>query len=339
MRDHTRYIIILLLLLTAGCIHKDAIDTPSVRAAASLRSLLTNNFSFSMFYEAMRKAGVDTLLDNEASGYTLLIPDNGAFERSGITPDSLRKMLPEAIRKMVLYHVVPGKVSSTGIPQTLNYPFVTLGEKSVFTSTTVLDTNLYVNGIAVVKKNIAARNGVIHALKEVLTVPAGSVQEILAGNPHYSCLVAGLKKFGYWEALATQPSQVILAPTNEAFAMHHWEEKDINNMKTTDYKKLVFGSYVMNQVFFFTNDVRMAPPQGPFLQGEVLLFVERANTGEGIRIKVMPLNYRDPEFGLRIIFYGDWVNIPYSRPGQQAVNGIVHQVDQLPVVPDSALIR
>lgn len=340
MRNYIRYIVSICLLATAGCIKKEPIaTTPPDSTAASLRSLLTNNFSFSLFYEAMRKAGVDTLLDNEGGGYTIMAPDNGALNRSGITGDSLQRMNPDDLRKMILYHVVPGKISSAGIPQALNFSYGTLAHDTLYTSTTALDTNLYVNGIAVVKKNIYARNGVIHALEYALTIPAGSVQVLLEHNPDYSCLVAGLKKFGYWEELKTRRPCVILAPTNEAFALHNWNVTAIDDMEVADYKKLVFGSYVLSPAFFFIRDVRMAPPAGPFLKEDVLLSILPASSGNGIRIKVLPLNYRDPEYSLRNIFYGDWFDLSYDKPGQLAVNGIVHRVDQLPVIPDSARIR
>ncbi|MGO4291047.1 fasciclin domain-containing protein [Chitinophaga sp. RAB17] len=340
MRDYIRYVVFLLLLTTAGCIKKEAIEaTPPDSTAANLRSLLTNNFSFSMFYEALKKTGADTLLDNETGGYTLLAPDNAAFGRSGITADSLRKMSTDDLRKLILYHVVPGKIGSAGIPQAYNFPYPTLALDSLYTSTTSLDTNLYVNGVTVVKKNIYARNGVIHALEKALTVPARSVQDILALNPDYSCLVAGLKKFGQWDALDTRKPCVILAPTNEAFASYNWDVDGINNMQVADYKKLVFDSYVLSPAFFFLTDMKVAAPSGPFLKDDVLLSIVRTNNGNGIRIKVFPLNYRDPEYNLRTIFYGDWVDLLYSKPGKLAVNGIVHQLDQLPVIPDSARIR
>lgn len=85
--------------------------------------------------------------------------------------------------------------------------------------------------------------------------------------------------------------------------------------------------------------MKVTAPSGPFLNDDVLLSIIRDNNGSGIRIKVLPLDYRNPEYGLRTIFYGDWVNLPYGKPGKLAVNGIVHQVDQLPVIPDSARIR
>lgn len=340
MRNHIKYIAALFFIVTAGCIKKEAIGPPPPDSSkATLRNLLANNFSFSLFYDAMKKAGVDSLLDNEAGGYTLLAPDNSAFARSGITADSLRKLSPDDLRKLVLYHVVQGKISSTGIPQALNFAYTTLASEAVYTSTTVLDTNLYVNGSLVVKKNIYGRNGIIHALKNVLSFPASSVQELLARNPDYSCLAAGLKKFGYWDELRTVKRCVLMAPTNEAFALHNWDLTAIENMDARDFKRLVFGSYVLHPAFFFTRDFKMAPPAGPFLEEEVLLSFQTSSSGDGIRIKVLPLNYRDPEYSLRIIFYGDWFDLSYDNPGELAVNGIVHRVDQLPVIPDSARIR
>lgn len=339
MQYAIKYSLAGLLLLLAGCIKKDAAPFQPIDASsASLRDVLANNFSFSLFYEAMRKTGTDTLLDNEKEGYTLFAPDNGAFSRSGITPDSLQRINIEVLRKTVLYHVVPGKISSTAIPQALNYSFATLEKDLLYTSATSLDTNLYVNGLTVIKKNIRARNGVVHAVENVLTLPVSSVQEILAKDPEFSVLVAGFKKFGLWDQLANSKPIVVLAPTNTAFADHNWNEAAINDMNPAEFKKFVFGTYVLSPAFFFLRDLHIAPPKGPFLQDDVLLLFQRSGPVD-IEAKVLPYNYRDSENSTRNIYYGDWVRYPNDRPGQLAINGIVHIADQLPVIPDSARIK
>ncbi len=64
MRSSIKYTAaITLLLIMTGCIKEDGIP-PKDSNYSSLRNLIANNFSFSLWYEAMQQAGVDTILDN-----------------------------------------------------------------------------------------------------------------------------------------------------------------------------------------------------------------------------------------------------------------------------------
>ncbi|WP_160714923.1 fasciclin domain-containing protein [Chitinophaga solisilvae] len=339
MREYNKYLLCALVCVMAGCIKKEAMQTAPDSTAASLRSLMKSNFSFSMFYEVMMQTGTDSLLDNNAAGYTLMVPDNGAFARSGISRDSLRKIPAADLRRMVLYHILPGKTGSAAIPQAIGFSWNTLSNDRLFTSTTSADTNLYVNGITVIRKNIQAANGIIHALNNPLTVPAASVQDLLVQQGTYRCLIAGLKKFGLWDGLKTKKPVVIIAPTDEAFALHNWNADAVEQMDPAAFRKLVFGAYIISPAFFFLQDLKMAPVAGPFLQEESLYLVRNVVSVTEAEFKVVPTNYRDPEYSMRDIFFGKWFPVPFSRPGALAVNGIVHQVDQLPVIPDSTRIK
>lgn len=339
MQSRIKYMtVVALLLIAAGCIKKESIP-PMASNTASLRDLLTNNFSFSLWYQAMQKSGTDTLLDNNSQGYTIFAPDNGAFFRSGISSDSLGRISAADLRKLVLYHVLPGRISSANIPQNLNYSYASLNNDLLYTSTNTVDTNLYVNGINVVKKDINAKNGFIHALENVLTPPPATVQDLLMANPDYSCLVAGFKKFGLWEELKARGPMVVLAPTNDAFAAHNWDVDAINAMNVNEYQKMAFSTYILNPAFFFIPNVRMAPPSGPFIQGDVYLLMQRGPNGLDLEVKAVPWNYRSEALQNRSIFYGDWVRFPYSSPGKLAANGIVHEALSLNVIPDSVRIK
>jgi uncharacterized surface protein with fasciclin (FAS1) repeats len=340
MRFSIQYLtIFFLLLIAAGCIKKESIPPSANNITASLRDLLVNNFSFSIWYEAMQRSGTDSLLDDNSEGYTLFAPDNSAFERAGISLDSLRRIGSAELRRLVLYHVLPGRINSADVPQTLNYSFSAMSNDLLYTSTNAVDTNLYVNGIQVVRKNIMAKNGFIHALESTLTLPAASVQDILAADPDYSCLVAGFKKFNLWDELKGPGPMVVLAPNNDAFAAYNWDVDAINGMNTNEFRKMAFGTYILKPAFFFIPNVRMAPPAGPFVQDDTYLLIGRGGNGMDAIIKAVPSNYRDAELSSRNIFYGDWVTYPYAQPGKLAVNGILHEAPSLNVIPDSARVK
>ncbi len=333
----------LLLICTAGCIKEKTVPGPAGdRTTATLRSLLANNFTFSMFYTAMRRAGVDTLLDGHA--YTLLLPDNNAFAGAGITADSLDRIPVETLRKQILYHVLRGSFRRMDVPQAIDYQYLTMEGNALFTSVNLTaspqlrDTTIYVNGIPAVRQDVMAVNGVIHILQKPLTVPVSSVQYLLEQNPDYSCLVAGFKKFGLWNRLLEPGPFVIMAPTNESFAQHNWDEAAINDMQPETFRPLVFSCYQLNSMFFFNIDfMKLAPPSGPVLLDSAYLKYD-GNLPDGtFGFRVLPLNYRELEGAQMIYWYGRTFGI--NKPDQLAANGIVHQIDKVGVVPDSVKIR
>ncbi|NML22617.1 fasciclin domain-containing protein [Pseudoflavitalea sp. G-6-1-2] len=339
MKLLVKYITVCLLLMTAACIKKQAIPPPADNGVASLRDLLANNFSYSMFYSAMKRTSTDSLLDNAGEGYTIFLPDDGAFGRSGISRDSLGKMKVEDLKKLVLYHIVAGRVPTNSIPQIMNHPMPTVEKDFVYASSTSQIATLYINGIAVNKQDVMAKNGLIHVLNQALSIPAASVQDIIAATPEYSVFAAGLKKFGLWDQLKTGNPMVVLAPTNEAYAAYNWDVEAINNMDVREYRKMAFGTNILSPAFFFINDLRIAPPQGPFMQEDVMLISSGSGGGFQRQLKVVPFDWQSPENSLRSVWYGDWVFYPDDQQGQLAVNGVVIRSQTLNVIPDSAKVK
>ena len=339
MKSSVKYITVCLLLMTAACIKKQAVPPPADNGVASLRDLLANNFSYSMFYGAMKRTSTDSLLDNAGEGYTIFLPDNGAFSRAGISPDSLAKIKAEELKKLVLYHIIAGKVPANSIPQIMNHAMPTVEKDLIYASSTSAISTLYINGIAVNRQDVMAKNGLIHVLNQTLTLPAASVQDIIAATPEYSVFAAGLKKFGLWDQLKTGNPMVVLAPTNEAYAAYNWDVDAVNNMDVRQYRKMAFGTNILSPAFFFINDLRIAPPQGPFMQEDVMILSSGFSGGFQRRLKVVPFDYQSPENSLRSIWYGDWVFYPDDIQGQLAVNGVVIRSQTLNVIPDSAKVK
>lgn len=335
----------MLLLLTgaAGCIKEKTVPGPAGnRTTATLSSLVANNFSFSMFYDAMQRTGIDTLLNGKE--YTLLVPDNNAFAGAGITPDSLARVPVETLRKLLLYHIIKGGVRRMDVPQAIDFQYQSMEGNTLYTSVNltaspqVKDTTLYVNGIPAVRQDVMAVNGVIHIMQKPLTVPAPGLQYLLEHNPDYSYLVAGFKKFGLWNRLQEPGPFVIMAPTNESFAMHNWNLDAINNMQPAAFRPLVFSCYQLKSMFFFHVDyMKLAPPAGPvFLDNAYLKYDSQLPDGT-YGFRVLPVNYRELEGAETIYWYGKPFLI--NKPDQLAANGVVHQIDKVGVVPDSVQIR
>jgi len=129
---------------------KDLVDTAV--AAGSFKTLVT----------AVQAAGlVETL--KGAGPFTIFAPTDEAFAR--IPKADLDALLAdaEALRKVLTYHVVPGKVMAADV--------VSLGSaKTVQGQSLAIDARqgVKVDGANVVKTDILASNGVIHVIDSVI---------------------------------------------------------------------------------------------------------------------------------------------------------------------------
>ena len=135
---------------------KDIVDTAT--AAGSFKTLLT----------AATAAGlVDTL--KGAGPFTVFAPTDDAF--AALPAGTLDKLLadPEALKKILLYHVVSGDVTADQVVKLTSADTVEGSPIKI----TVKDGVVYLNDtVKVVTTDIAASNGVIHFIDGVLLPPA-----------------------------------------------------------------------------------------------------------------------------------------------------------------------
>lgn len=119
--------------------------------------------SFTALLQAAQTAG---LLDTLASKgpYTIFAPNDGAVAAlpQGVVSAALRPENKELLREVLLYHVVPGRVTSsqlkTGTVKTLG------GGVAV----RVASGKVIVNNASVILPNVQASNGVAHVINRVL---------------------------------------------------------------------------------------------------------------------------------------------------------------------------
>ncbi len=153
---------------------------------------------------------------------------------------------PALLTRVLTYHVIDGAVMSTDVvgmltdmtatAESMEMESVgapTTGSELTFTA---IGETLYVDGARVIMADIAATNGVIHAIDRVVipddiaaVIPAllgieGDVStltiaEIAAANPNLTTLVSLVSAAGLVDVLASpDASWTVFAPTNEAFA-------------------------------------------------------------------------------------------------------------------------
>jgi uncharacterized surface protein with fasciclin (FAS1) repeats len=143
---------------------------PSMAAeAGDIVDVATKAGTFKTLLTAATAAGlVDTL--KGAGPFTVFAPTDEAFAALPAgTLDGLLKD-PEALKKILLYHVVQGKVTSDQVVKLTSADSVAGPAIKI----SVVDGKVKLNDSAtVVTTDIAAKNGIIHVIDQVILPPAG----------------------------------------------------------------------------------------------------------------------------------------------------------------------
>lgn len=195
----------LIMIFGVGC-KKDAPAGPP-----TIAEIVNTNANFSTLKAAVEKAGIGSALSSGT--LTVFAPDDAAFAAAGITASTLQSLTAAQVADILTYHVLSVRVGSSDVP--VSDAVVTLQGKKIFASRNA--NGVFVNGIKVKSADVAASNGVIHVIENVLIPPTQTIQQIAAGNPNLSLLVAAVSKAGLLNAIGADGKLTVFAPTNAAF--------------------------------------------------------------------------------------------------------------------------
>ena len=215
---------------TNGIIH--VIDTVVVADVelptppASIVDVAVNNGSFTTLVAALQATGLDTVLHDPESTFTVFAPTDAAFALLG--QDTINALLadPDTLKDILLYHVISG----AEILQDGAITVAQSGSNKVDmanlrkTALTLADSRLYINKSAVSLADVMADNGVIHVVDQViLPPPAGTdstqtIVDIALADENFSTLVAALTAADLVTTLSDETATfTVFAPTNAAF--------------------------------------------------------------------------------------------------------------------------
>lgn len=175
---------------------------------------------YSLLKTALQKAGLTEALSQKGT-FTVFAPDNKAFAAAGLpNAEAINKLPVDVLKNILLYHVLASKTTASQIPSAINTPVNTLAGKEIFI--TKKDGKVSVNGANVVKADVMASNGVIHAVDKVLIPPQGNIVALAAANPNFTYLVAAVLRASEGATdvaalLSGAGPLTVFAPTNEAF--------------------------------------------------------------------------------------------------------------------------
>lgn len=287
-----------LLLLGTGC-KKD--ETP---APTTIADIVNTNPNFTTLKAAVEKAGVGSAL---ASGtLTVFAPDNDAFAAAGITASTLQSLTAAQVADILTYHVLAVRVGSADVPASDGV--VTLQGKKVFASRNA--NGVFVNGVKVKTADVQASNGVIHVIENVLIPPTQTIQQIAAGNPNLSLLVAAVNKAGLLNAIGAEGKLTVFAPTNAAFNAAGFNSAADINAASTSLITTVVSYHVLGTNAFASDLINGATV--PTLQGGTLTI---GTTPPSVKITTSsnPVSNIVVSGGVNIV----------------ATNGVVHLIDRV----------
>jgi uncharacterized surface protein with fasciclin (FAS1) repeats len=142
-------------------------QSPATGQNKTLAEVIDGDESFSTLKELVEAAGLEDQL-RQPTPVTIFAPTNEAF--ASLPKETLDKLSKpesrETLRQILSYHIVPGNVTSADIKpgevsSAQGQPLTIASDSSGVT----------VNSAKVIKPDIAASNGVIHAVNQVLIPP------------------------------------------------------------------------------------------------------------------------------------------------------------------------
>lgn len=239
---------ILWLFTFSSCKKKNDI-TPET---GTITTIVSNSPDFTILKAAVIKAGLAATLDGKGP-FTVFAPTNDAFKASGITLETINSLSPDALKGILLYHTLGAKVVSADVPAGPDAPVATVEGSNIFVTKNSM--GVFVNGVSVIKADIMATNGVIHAISKVLMPPTGNIVETAQANPNFSYLVAAVVRASQGstnvaQVLSGNGPFTVFAPTNDAFKAAGFATiADINNTDPNTLTSILTYHVISGRIF------------------------------------------------------------------------------------------
>lgn len=259
------------LVLAASCKKPNFDVAPSLGSVGTISNYLSNNFDLSLFFTAVKKAGLADSLDRTDATYTVWAPLNSALNKDSIyNPSDFDKWSPDSLKYFVRTHILPRKLFYSDIPATSDNKYTNLNGIDLYISKTtnaaMTQLFLIVDGVPVLPAGaLSAKtgtqygatqlNGVVYPLNNSLKVIRSTVQGFLSSRQDLSHLVTGLKKFGLWDKLSGDGPFTIVAPQDTAFERYGLTTDSILRLDPAGYDIGLFGGYCMAPSHVFLVDV------------------------------------------------------------------------------------
>jgi uncharacterized surface protein with fasciclin (FAS1) repeats len=205
------------LVLFSSC-NEDDTPTPD----PNIVEVASANANFSTLVTAVQTAGLVPTLSGTGP-FTVFAPTNDAFNRfltaNGLTASQL--LASDGLSETLTYHVVGASVPSSAV----SAGKVTTVSGDPFYVSIAPNNEIWINGnTKITSTDVAASNGIIHVLDNVITPPTQNIAEIAiasttATQPEFTQLVAALVRANLAGAFqgGFDDDFTVFAPTDAAF--------------------------------------------------------------------------------------------------------------------------
>lgn len=152
------------LALGAGLFAQDAHAGKGYGPSKNIVQTARDAGTFNTLVTALEAAGLVGTLSGQGKGpFTVFAPTDAAFAK--LPPGTVESLLqnPEQLKKILLYHVVPGQYLAADVLASSSLPTVN-GQSLTISSS----GGPKVNDSGITATDIRARNGVIHVIDTVL---------------------------------------------------------------------------------------------------------------------------------------------------------------------------
>ncbi len=185
---------------------------------------------FNSLNAAINKTGLTATLSTPGLNATVFAPTDAAFAQLPAPFNNAQNINAitdaaqiDALKNILLYHVVGAVVKSSQIPAGRSSAG-TLKPMGSSNDNTIYLSNGYgliaINGgTLVLFPDVPASNGVVHIINKVLMPPSNTIAEIAIANPAFTSLVAALVKTNLAGIFQAAGDYTVFAPTDDAFSV------------------------------------------------------------------------------------------------------------------------
>ena len=262
--------------------------------ATSIVDVAVANGSFTTLVTALQATGLDTVLDDPDTDFTVFAPTDDAFALLG--SETITELLADTdtLSDILLNHVISGTAvlqdGAVTVAQSADKMVTMANDNRV--SLSLGDGTLYVNKSAVSLTDVIADNGVIHVVDQVILPlaekgePTSNIVDVATSDERFSTLVTALTAADLVSTLNDETATfTVFAPTNDAFAKI--ESTALTNLLADTaalsgvlLKHVISGAEVNALNAYAANGTEVATAGGDNISVELVNFTQTTNDAD-----------------------------------------------------------
>ncbi len=313
--------LLLILFLASVCwacervpIKPSAVDPAKISTFDTINAL-KNRISLGssrLFFLALKRAGLDSLLTSPRVSYTLLIPSDSVFEAASLDSVTLSTMDVALIKNLVVKQIFPGNISDSLLRTTVGY--IEINSFRVNLNSTrnsaffdLEPQGLFVDGVNVTQGSLGvkASNGYIYFIKQFLAKPQRIAYDFIKSRndlSYYAALVDvadSLQTFSPYnlvpQLINSGVKSTFFIPNNQAFINAGFSSiSDLKARALQNYKRksglrhfsdTIFYSHKLSAMLSLSDLKKIPYLNDYFTQSDLFIVLTTDLAGFGYPIK------------------------------------------------------